>query len=168
LINTTPVSTADGSPQKAAAAFQYIPTDSASPQAFGADDVIDLVYALNRGYRTNAKFGANSVTQGALRKLKSSNGDYYWQPSLQEGQPARLLGYPVFTYEDMADYNTADGIYLGFGDWRNAYTLVYRRDLAVTAEGITNPGYIRFYVRRRFGGIPHNNDCLKFLKFADT
>ena len=75
MINAAPVSTADGSPQKAAAAFQYLPTDSASPQALGADDVIDLVYALNRGYRPNAKFGCNSVTQGALRKLKSTNGD---------------------------------------------------------------------------------------------
>ena len=168
MINSAPVSTADGSPQKAAAAFQYLPTDSSSPQAMGADDVIDLVYALNRGYRPNAKFGCNSVTQGALRKLKSTNGDYYWQPSLQQGQPASLLGYSVFTYEDMADYSTADGIYLGFGDWRNAYTLVYRRDLAVTAEGITNPGYIRFYVRRRYDGIVHNNDCLKFLKLAAT
>jgi len=168
LINSAPVAVADGSPQRAAAVFQYVPTDSASPQAFGADDVIDLQYALNRTYRHNAKFGCNTVTQGALRKLKSSNGDYYWQPSLQAGQPATLMGYSVFTYEDMADFSTADGIYLGFGDWRRAYTFVYRRELAITAEGITNPGYIRFYVRRRYGGIVANNDCLKFLKLSDT
>lgn len=168
LINGTPVSTADhASPHRAAAALQYIPTDSASPQALGADDVIDLVYSLNRSYRMGAKFGCNSVTQGALRKLKSSNGDYYWQPSLQAGQPATLMGYSVFTYEDMADPTTADGMYIGFGDWRRAYTLVTRRELAITAEGITNPGYIRFYVRRRYGGIVANNDALKLLKLAD-
>jgi len=168
LINTTPVSTADGSPQRAAAALQYVPTDSASPQALGADDVIDLQYSLNRAYRNGAKFGCNSVTQGALRKLKSTNGDYYWQPSLQAGQPAMLLGYPVFTYEDMADYNTGDGLYLGFGDWKRAYTLCYRNNLAVTANEFTTPGYIKFYVRRRYAGIVHNNDALKLLKLADT
>ena len=170
MINGAPVSTADtASPMRAAAVYQYIPTDSASPQALGADDVIDLVYALNRTYRPDARFGCNQVTQASLRKLKSSNGDYYWQPSLQAGQPDRLLGYPVFTYEDMADATTADGIYLGFGDWNRAYTLVTRRGVAMTTDdNITTPGTVKFYIRQRFGGIPANNDALKFLKLADT
>jgi len=167
MINSAPVATDDGSPQRAAAVFQYVPTDATSPlTTVNADDVIDLVYATNRAYRNGAKFGCNSVTQGALRKLKSTNGDYYWQPSLQAGQPASLLGHPVFTYEDMADFDTGSGIYLGFGDWKRAYTLVHRANLAITAEGITNPGYIRFYVRRRFAGIVHNNDAVKFLKYV--
>jgi HK97 family phage major capsid protein len=68
----------------------------------------------------------------------------------------------------MDDATTADGFPLGFGDWRRAYTLCYRRELAITSEGVTNPGYIRFYVRRRWAGIPANNDCLKFLKVADV
>lgn len=56
LINATPVTTADhASPLRAAAALQYIPTDSASPQAMGMDDVYDLLYSLNRYYRPNAK-----------------------------------------------------------------------------------------------------------------
>jgi len=169
LINGTPVTTGDGSPQKAATVLQYVPTDAASPlTTVGADDVIDLVYSLNRAYRGNAKFGANSVTQGALRKLKSSNGDYYWQPSLQQGQPASLLGYSVFTYEDMADFDTADGMYLGFGDWSRAYTLAHRAELAVTANEFSTPGYIKFYVRRRYSGILTNNDALKLLKYAGT
>ncbi len=169
MINSAPVATGDqASPDRADAVYEYVPTDSASPQALGADDVIDLVQKLNRAYRNGAKFGCNQVTQGGLRKLKSSNGDYYWQPSLQLGQPATLLGHPVFTFEDMADHTTADGIYLGFGDWRRAYTFCYRSELAITAEGITNPGYIRFYIRRRYAGIPSNVDALKFLKLADT
>ncbi len=169
MTNTALVATDDyASPMRAAAAYEYVATDSASPQAMGADDVIDLVYTLNRAYRPNAQFGCNTLTQGGLRKLKDSNGQYYWQPSMQSGQPATLLGYPVFTFEDMGDYTTADAIYLGFGDWNRAYTLCYRRELAITSEGVTNPGYIRFYVRRRFGGIVANNDALKFLKLADT
>ena len=170
MINGAPVSTADdASPLRAAAVYQYIPTDSASPQALGADDVIDLVYALNRAYRGNARFGCNQNTQAALRKLKSSNGDYYWQPSFQMGQPDRMLGYPVFTYHDMADPTTADGIYLGFGDWNRAYTLITRTGTAITVDdNLTTPGTVKFYIRRRYGGIPANNDALKFLKLADT
>ena len=170
FINTAPVTTADtASPDRADAAFQYIPTDSASPQALGGDDLIDLVYALNRSYRRNAQFGCNQNTQAAIRKLKDSNNQYLWQPSYQAGQPDSLLGYSVFTYEDMADPTTADGIYCGFGDWNRAYTLVTRRGLAVTTDdNITAPGTVKFYIRQRFGGIPANNDALKFLKLADT
>ena len=170
FINATPVTTADyASPMRAAAAFQYIPTDSASPQAMGFDDVYDLLYSLNRAYRNNAKFFCNTVTQGGLRKLKDSNGQYLWQVSNQAGQPSMLAGYPVVTWEDMADYTTADGFYLGFGDLRKAYTLCYRRALAVTVDNnVTTPGTVKFYIRRRFGGIVANNDAAKLLKLADT
>ena len=44
LINSAPTAVADhASPMRAAAVYEYVPTDSASPQAFGADDVIDFV-----------------------------------------------------------------------------------------------------------------------------
>jgi len=167
MINGAPVATADhASPLRNASVYQYVPVVDGSPVAFGPDSVINLTYALNRAYRPNASFGCNTQTQGAMRKFKNKDGDYLWQPSLQVGQPDRLLGYDVFTFEDMADSTTGNGIALGFGDWRRAYTLAYRRELAVTAEGVTNPGYIRFYIRRRYGGIVTNNDCLKFIKIA--
>lgn len=170
LTNGAPTAVADhASPMRAAAILQYVPTDSASPQAVGGDDVFDLVYSLGRSYRPNAKFGANQNTQAALRKLKDSTGQYLWEPSMQVGQPARLVGYELFTYEDMADPTTGDGLYLGFGDWRKAYTLPYRTQLAITIDNnITAPGYVKFYVRRRYGGIVANNDALKLLKLADT
>ena len=170
MINTTPVTTADtDSPLRAATAYQYIPTNTNSPQSINFDDVYDLLYSLNRGYRPNAKFGANTTTHGALRKLKDNDGQYLWQPSNQAGEPARLAGFPLFTFEDMADATTADGFYLGFGDWRKAYTLCYRTQLAITIDNnITTPGYVKYYIRRRFGGIVANNDALKFLRLADT
>jgi HK97 family phage major capsid protein len=167
MINQAPATTEDhASPLRNASAYQYIPLADGSPVGFGPDTVINLVYKLNRAYRPNASFGANTVTQGAMRKFKNADGDYLWQPSLQAGQPDRLLGYDVFTFENMADPTSSNGFCLGFGDWRRAYTLAYRRELAVTAEGVTNPGYVRFYVRRRLGGIVTHNDCLKFIKVA--
>ena len=170
MINTDPVSTADtASPLRAAAAYQYVATTSVSPIALGGDDLLDLVYALNRSYRRNAQFGCNQNTQAAIRKLKDSNGQYLWQPSYQAGQPDMLLGYSVFTYEDMGDPTAGDALYCGFGDWNRAYTLITRRGLAVTVDdNITVPGTVKFYIRQRFGGIPANNDALKFLKFATS
>lgn len=170
ITANAPVSTADtASPIRAANVFQYVATDTTSPQAVHADDIIDLTYTLNRAYRGNAKFACNTLTQGAIRKLKDTTGQYLWQVSLQAGQPDLLLGKPVVTWEDMADPTTADGFYLGYGDFRKAYTLCSRVGLAITVDAnITTPGYVKFYVRRRYGGIPANNDALKLLKLADS
>jgi HK97 family phage major capsid protein len=169
LTNSAPTAVADyNSPLRAKAVFEYVPADDASPvTGLAADDVIDLVYKLNRAYRPNAKFGCNTATQGQLRRLKSSQGEYYWQPSFQSGQPDRLMGYPVFTFEDMGNVGTANALSIGFGDWRKAYCLTARQGLAITVDNnITSPGTVKFYIRRRWGGIPVNNDALKFLKHA--
>ena len=70
---------------------------AASTTAITSDEVINLIYALKRPYRKNAKFIVNDQTLAVLRKLKDGNGAYMWQPSLQIGEPDRLLGYPIYT-----------------------------------------------------------------------
>lgn len=67
---------------------------TASPTAITADEVINLIYALKRPYRKNAKFIVNDQTLAVLRKLKDGNGAYLWQPSLQAGEPDSLLAIP--------------------------------------------------------------------------
>ncbi|MBP5482850.1 MAG: phage major capsid protein, partial [Bacteroidales bacterium] len=37
------------------------------------------------------------IKEKAIRKLKNNNGDYLWQPSVQAGQPDRLLNRPLYT-----------------------------------------------------------------------
>lgn len=168
MTNGAPVATDDhASPLRSAVVYEFIPLTS-SPQVLGTDNIIDLVYALNPRYRNNAKFAMNTVTQGYVRKLKDSNGQYLWQPSLQAGQPDRLLSYEVFTWEDMGNPTTGDALPVAFGDFRRGYLLTSRTELMIQSESITNPGYVRFYVRRRYGGIPLNNDAVKFLKVADS
>ena len=70
---------------------------AAGTTAITADEVINLIYALKRPYRKSAKFITNDQTLAVLRKLKDGNGAYMWQPSLQAGEPDRLLGYPIYT-----------------------------------------------------------------------
>ena len=65
--------------------------------SISADDIISLIYALARPYRQKAKFIMNDQTIAVIRKLKDSNGNYMWQPSIKEGEPDRLLGYAVYT-----------------------------------------------------------------------
>jgi HK97 family phage major capsid protein len=169
MLNTTPVLTADfASPLRAAAAYQYIACDTDdddSPAAPGirGDALIDVVYTLNSAYRAGASWIMNSLTTGSVRKLKTSDGQYLWAPGLVAGQPNSLLGYPVNTWEQMPDVGLA-AFPVGFGDWRRAYLLVDRVGLRITRDNVTNPGFVRFYVRRREGGIVLNNDAAKFLR----
>lgn len=65
--------------------------------AFTADEVFDLFYSLKAPYRKNAVFLMNDASVKALRKLKDSNGQYLWQPSLTAAAPDTLLGRPVYT-----------------------------------------------------------------------
>ncbi len=60
------------------------------------DNLIDLQESVLAPYQPRAAWvGANSVV-GAARKLKDTNGRYFWEPNGQNGAPSELLGSPVF------------------------------------------------------------------------
>ena len=82
------------------------------------DEVISLVYALKAPYRKNAAFLMNDATVALLRKLKDNNGAYLWQPSVQAGQPDKLLGYPLYT-SPYAPTVAGGALAVAFGDFKN-------------------------------------------------
>ena len=88
---------------------------AASATAFTADEMFDLFYSLKAPYRKNAVFLMNDSSVKALRKLKDSNGQYLWQPSLTAGTPDTLLGRPVYTSAYMPAM-AADAKAVLFGD----------------------------------------------------
>lgn len=91
---------------------------AASATAITADELISLVYALKSPYRRNAKFLLNDATVSAIRKLKDQNGAYLWQPSIQAGQPDRLLGYELYT-SPYVPAVAAGTLTVAFGDFMN-------------------------------------------------
>jgi HK97 family phage major capsid protein len=91
---------------------------AAANNAITADELISLVYALKSPYRRNAKFLMNDATISAIRKLKDQNGAYLWQPSLQAGQPDRLLGYDLYT-SPYVPTMVAGALTVAFGDFKN-------------------------------------------------
>lgn len=167
MLNTSPVTTADfASPLRAATAYQYIASPSTGSPAVATltgDKLIDLQYTLNSAYRVNATWVMNSVTTGTVRKMKDTNGQYLWQPSLQAGQPDMLLGRPIETWEQLDDVGT-NKYPIAFGDFKQAYVLADRTQLRITRDNVTNVGFVRFYIRRREGGKVLNNDALKWIK----
>jgi HK97 family phage major capsid protein len=171
MTNTTPVTTADyASPMRAAAAYQFVShsgIDTSSPNRITLDILQAAIANLAPGYRGGAKFAMNTFTQGYVRRLKDTTNQYLWQPSVQAGQPDVLFGYPVFTWEDLANGNTVDGFCAAFGNWGRSYELVNRGPLEIVTDNITTVGTTKFWVSRRWGGIPCNNDALKFVRNQD-
>lgn len=164
MLNTTPVTTSDeATVKRAAAAYQYLLGGDNSPASVDADSLIDLMYALNSSYRASGTWIMNSITTSQVRKLKDSTGQYLWQPSLQAGQPDMLLAKPISTWEQMSD-PLGGSFPVAFGDFSQGYLLTERTGLRITRDNVTNVGYVRFYVRRREGGIVLNNDAIKWLK----
>ena len=72
---------------------------SAANDALAAEDLIDTMYSVPAEYRvgTRCAWVMNDSTAKAIRKLKDSDGQFLWQPSLSMGQPDTLMGYPVMT-----------------------------------------------------------------------
>lgn len=90
--------------------------------AFTADNLVDLVYSVIAPYRasTSAGFIMRDATLAAVRKLKDSQNQYLWQPSLQVGAPATLLGFPVYTDPNVAAVATSAKSVI-FGDISTYY-----------------------------------------------
>jgi HK97 family phage major capsid protein len=75
---------------------------TASATAITLDEMLDLIYSVDRAYRAQSSFMAHDNIWLALRKLKDTTNQYLWQPSVQAGQPDRFSNYPVMSNNDMA------------------------------------------------------------------
>lgn len=132
----------------------------------GVDALLDVVYAIKQGYRQNARWLMNRSTQAAIRKLKSKQEELYlWQPSMQLGQPATILGYPVVDDDNMPDIG-ADEYPIAFGDFQRGYLIVDRMGIRVLRDPFTNKPYVHFYTTKRVGGGVQNFEAIKLLKAA--
>ena len=130
-----------------------------------SDQLFDLVYALKAGYRQNGTFMMNRKTQGEIRKVKDTTGNYIWQPPAGAGQSASLLGFPLAESEDMPDY-TAGGFAIAFADFRAGYLVVDRIGTRMLRDPYSAKPYVLFYVTKRVGGGVQNFEAIKLLKFA--
>jgi len=85
------------------------------------DDLLELVYSVNRSYRNGAVWMMNDTTVGAVRRLVIATTDVdvrtTWQNSMQLGEPSLLNGYPVIVnpeIDDIAPYDRS----IFFGDFK--------------------------------------------------
>lgn len=168
LLDYDLAATADGT--RSWGTFEYVASGSSgafntSSTLNGTEKLISLIYALKSGYRGNANFLMSRSTVSTVRALKDANNQYIWQPSVQAGQPATLMGFGVVEAEDMPVI-AANSYSIAFGDFNQAYTIVDRVGISVLRDPYTTKGYVGFYTRKRTGGGAVNFEAAKFLKFA--
>ena len=137
---------------------------AAGATAVTADEIISLIYALKAPYRKNAKFLMNDSTVAALRKLKDGNGQYLWQPSVQAGQPDKLLGYDIFT-SPYVPVMAAGAYAIAYGDFQN-YWIADRTGRTVQRlnELYSTNGQVGFVATERVDGKIIMPEGIQLLK----
>lgn len=144
--------------------LQYVPSGSSG--SFASEDVlVDLVHALRPAYRQGAAFVMNSATLAHIRKFKTADGAFLWQPSMASGQPNTLLGYPVVEAEDMPDI-AADSLSIAFGNFRAGYLIAERSSTNILRDPFTNKPFVHFYATKRVGGQVMNSEAIKLMQFS--
>jgi hypothetical protein len=163
LAGPTPVATADAT--RAFGTLQFFASGEAAALPSNPDVFIDMVYGVRARYRNNARWLTSKLVMAAMRKYKDSTGQYLWQPALTAGQPATFVNYGITEAEDMPAV-AANSFPLAFGDFREGYLIADRVGMRMTRDEITQPGFVKFYLRKRVGGILRNTQAIKLLKIA--
>ncbi|HEX7709449.1 MAG TPA: phage major capsid protein [Sphingomonadaceae bacterium] len=146
--------------------LQYVASgDAAGFDANPDAKLIDLVHTLKSGHRQGASWVMNSATLAEVRKLKTTDGALLWQPGLVEGQPDRLLGYPVVEAEDMPDI-AANAFPIAFGNFKAGYLIAERSATTILRDPFTNKPFVHFYATKRVGGQVLDSAAIKLLKIA--
>ncbi len=162
-----PTAQADG--ERSLGTLQYIPTgDAASLNPAGLlERLVAMVFSLKAGYRQApgvSWLGSTDVI-AALARLRDLDDRPLYIPSLQEGVPGHLLGFPVLEAEHM-DQVAANAFPLAFGNWQRGYVIGDRTRLNVLRDPYTTKGQIKWYFRKRVHGAVLNSEALKVLKVA--
>ena len=134
-----------------------------SGASIAADELFDLVHSVKSVYRKKAMFLLNDSTLKAIRKLKSIEGQYLWQPGIKEGQPDTLLNYKVVTSPFMPEIEAGKKVIL-FGDFKH-YWIADRqgRSFQRLNELFAVTGQIGFRATQRVDGrlvLPEAMKCL--------
>lgn len=137
--------------------------------AFAASNPSDILFDLEAAFKPGYLAGASWVTRRSvlvlIRKFKDGQGQYLWQPGLQAGKPAQLIGYPIVMAEDMPALATGS-LSMALGNFQLGYQIVDRLGIRVLRDPYTDKPYIKFYTTKRTGGAVVQFETIKFVQFS--
>ncbi len=165
LFSYTTAATGDDS--RAWGQFEHVVTGANGDfHTTKADPLQDLLGAFKPHFLNNSQWLGTRAVRTKLRKMKEATSDrYLWEPSLQAGQPDRLLGY-AFNVDQYVPAIATNSLSLAFGDFKQAYTIVDRMGIRTLRDPYTAKPYVVFYSTKRTGGGAINFEAVKFLKFS--
>jgi HK97 family phage major capsid protein len=128
------------------------------------DEIFDFFHSLKRAYRANGSFLMNDSTLLLLRKKKDGQGRYIYQDGLQNGQPATLLGKPVYISDAMPTADNAGNKAILFGDFKY-YSIGDRapRTFVRLNELYIGNGQVGFRGVERTDGLLTNSEAVVYL-----
>ena len=146
---------------------------SLSATTITSDALIDMTVAMPAELLPEPVWVMNRKTTGVVRKLRNAvDGAYMWQPGLQLGQPASLLGYEVMVDQNMPD--VAAGTYpIIFGSFRRGMAVGSKPGAqAVTILRdpftIATTGQVRFHARKRAGAVVYQGRAFAKMQISLT
>lgn len=147
---------------------------SASANTFAAADVYALAQQVVQRFRYRGVWLANEITYDTVRTFATHAGANLFNESITVDRPGTILGRPAFGHAAIdATYGSGENYIMGFGDVREAYTIVDR--VGMTTEfvphlfGGTNNfpvGMRGIYAWWRNGAAVVNDDAFAVLNIT--
>ncbi len=130
------------------------------------DALLQLIYAVKKGYRDGSSFITSRGLLGEIRQFKDAQNNYIAGPRLSDnGIVDTLFSFPLTEAEDMPAKAVAS-LSIAFGNWKRGYLIIDRRGVLVLRDPYTAKPYVLFYTTKRVGGGVQNFEAIKLLRFA--
>lgn len=135
--------------------------------ALTADKLIDVFYAQKPQYQKSSSWLFHRDAMKQIRKLADTTGQYLWQVSIQDGEPDKLLGRPVYQSEYVPSTFTT-GLYVGmFADF-SFYFIADAVGLGIQRldELYAETNQVGFIGRVELDGMPALAEAFTRIKLA--
>lgn len=129
--------------------------------------LLRMINSLPEEYIANSSFLMNRTTLAAIQNLKDENGRFIWQTSLSDSLKQSIFGIPVFCSSHMPNIAN-DSVAIVLGDFKKAYKIVDRSQIAIMRDPYTEKPFVKFYAVKRVGGDVVQPQALKFARFVEA
>lgn len=131
----------------------------------GPGGLYDMVSLLAPEYRARASFLASGAAIRELRTLEDSAGNALWAPSLAAGDPATLLGRPIYECNDLPT-PAANAFPLWLGDWARAFVILDVAQPTFITDPYSQKGFVLVEIARRVKSAVYDSTAAVALKCA--
>ena len=126
---------------------------TATAGSISADDLLDMTAEVPWALESECAFIMNKRTEVAIRKLKDSDGQYLWNPSLIDGMPSTFGGYRIVKAPSAPDI-ASSAFPVMYGALKD-YAIVDRQGVELivdeTSATLRSKGQIEYQFNCRLG-----------------